>query len=126
MSENNRIKDLQYVYQYSEFSIFCAEVTDMFRFLMPLWETVEFEHDVWYYTATFHLKGKEQLKFVISDEGFTKHQLFYSKRFSGWKQLFDTMDFQGTNCMKNLHNILIYYRIQLIPFVESHLSMSQK
>lgn len=109
----DRIKDLQFVYQYSDFSIFCAEVTDMFKFIMPLGETVEFRHGMWYYSATFYFEGGEQLKFVICDEGFTKHQLFHKKRFSSWKQLFDTKDYQGANCMNSLHEVLTYYRIQL-------------
>lgn len=110
---DNRIKTLQCIYKYSDFSIFCAEVTHMFRFMMPLWETVEFKQDMWYYAAIFHIKRREQLKFVICNEGFTKHQFFYRKRFTQWKQLFDTKDYQGANCMNNLHDILIYYQIHL-------------
>jgi len=110
---DDRIKTMQYVLKYSDFSIFCAEVTDMFGFMMPLLENVEFEHDVWYYSATIHLKGKEQLKFVICDEGFAKHQLLYRKNLSGWKQLFDATEYQGTNCLNGLHEVLIYYRIHL-------------
>ena len=47
---------------------------------------------------------------------FINEILKYRKNLSGWKQLFDATEYQGTNCLNGLHEVLIYYRIHLVTW----------
>lgn len=123
--DRNRIKDLQFIYKYSEYSIFCAEVMDAFDFLTPFIINTSFNKDVWYYVATFHLKQNTQLKFVFDDEGFKRNQLFIKKGISQWKPLYSDNQFQHKKGMVNLHEILLFYRMKLKPFFANTIQYKQ-
>ena len=123
--DRNRIRDLKYIYKYSEYSIFCAEAVDAFDFLTPFIVNTTFNKGVWYYSATFQLKQSIQLKFIYYDEGFKKNQLLVKRRFSQWRPLLTDNTFQQKEGMDNLHELLFSYRLKLKPIFTETIQYKQ-
>ena len=100
--ESNRVKDLMYKYGYRDFSIFCAEVVDVFNFLN--YEKVEFKHVVWEFYATFSLSSSLSLEIVLrNDVGYMEIAFVRKCKY----YLVDNV--AEKNSFYSLHELLIRY-----------------